>query len=87
MVVRIVKRVTPSVKRNIRLYCHLQGPVALTPVADNKRLAMEQMEHRSVPHKLWWSCNYIFRGEKQQTFKQIIIGFPLLLLRIVQLFF
>ena len=41
MVVRIVKGATPSVKRNIRLYCHPQGPVALTPVADSMRLKME----------------------------------------------
>ena len=84
---RILKRATPYVKRNIRLYCHLQGPVALTPVADSKRLAKEQMEHRSLPYNQWWSCNYIFRDEKQQTYKQIIIGCPLLLLCIVQLFF
>ena len=83
----ILKRATPSVKRNIRLYCHHQRPVALTPVADSMRLAMEQLEHRSVPHKQWLSCNYIFRDEKQQTFKQIIIECPLLLMRIVQLFF
>ena len=51
MVVRIVKRATPSVKRNIRLYCHIQGPVALTPVADRTCLTMEQIEHRAVPHK------------------------------------
>ena len=44
-------RATPSVKRNIRLYCHPQGPAGLTPVANSKRFAMEQMEHRSVPHK------------------------------------
>ena len=62
MVVRFHKRVTPSVKRNIRLYCHLQGPVALTPVAKSKRLAMEQMEHRSVLHKQW-SCNYILKED------------------------
>ena len=78
MVVKILKRATPSVKPNICLYCHLQGPVVLTPVADSKRLAVEQMEHRSVLHKQWWSCNYILRDDKQQTFKLIIIGSPLL---------
>ena len=68
MVVRILKRATPCMKRNIRLYCHLQGPVALTPVADSKCSTMEQIEHRTIPHKQWWSCNYIFSYEKQQTF-------------------
>lgn len=55
------KRATPFVKRNIRLYCHLghlKEPVAFTPFADSKRLAMELMEHRLDPHKQWWSCNY-----------------------------
>ena len=41
MVVKILKLATPTVKRNIRLYCYLQGPVALTPVADSEHLALE----------------------------------------------
>ena len=75
MVVRILKRATPTVKRDIRFYCYPQGPMALTLIA-------------SVWQWSKWSTDQsLINNGGLVIIIIIIIGFPPLLKRIVQLFF